>query len=61
MNSVGSNCLMISMEQKNTNTLEDTVVCFFFIRDGRKGRDYILTLILGTTVGCVMPEHAIDP
>lgn len=61
MNYVGSNCLVILMEEKNSNTLEDMVGCFFFIRDGRKGCDYILTLILGTTVGCVMPEHAIHP
>ena len=54
MQYVGGSCLGILMEQKNSKALEDTMGCFFLIRDGRKGRDFKLTLILGSTVGCVL-------
>lgn len=51
---VGGGCLGLLTGQKNSEDLEDTMGCCFLIRDGNKGRDFKLTLILGSTVGCVL-------
>lgn len=54
MQYVGGSCWGILMEQKNSKALEDSMGCFFLIRNGRKGRDFKLTFILGSTVACVL-------
>ena len=54
MQYVGGSCLGILMQQKNSRALVNTMGCFFLIRDGRKETDFKMTLILGSTMGCVL-------
>lgn len=54
MQYVEGGCLGILMKQKNSKALEDTMGHFILVKDGRKGRDFKLTLILESIVSCVL-------